>query len=418
MNIIKKCRININLILCLWTVMLVVASCIYPLLSKSMVWMVIELYSILTVAITMFKKTNNIILPKLAVLWSFTLFPVIINSYALKLNQIGFTLLWISLIILLIEVSYSFKWSINAVFLIGILTGIYALSTVLFNLNINMGLTYIARFFRTTSGDFKIAGFTDHYSHNGMYISIGAIVWFSYGLITLKKKYWALTALFVLALLFTQKRGPLLALLAAMLFSILIVQKGNFSKRIINTFIICFVVFILAFVVYIFAPSVFSVLDRFKDNGNMLTNREYMWDYAIKCFKDKPLIGYGWAYCPNNMNLYISGSSVVEMNIHNVYLQLLAETGVIGTVLFIIPMIMTIKKNIKILSLLVNNADKSFIIPPVYALGMQVFFIVYSITGNPLYDRQTLIPYMLSVAIVISYCCNIKYLVRKNNEKS
>ena len=99
------------------------------------------------------------------------------------------------------------------------------------------------------------------------------------------------------------------------------------------------------------------------------------------------------------------------MNAHNVYLQLLCETGILG---FLIFMSGAIELFVRTLKLLKKNIRDSFSIGSkgtiFFVLTMQIFFWLYSLTGNCLYDTMFGF-YSVSIGFVLGY------LVQKKNIK-
>lgn len=65
-------------------------------------------------------------------------------------------------------------------------------------------------------------------------------------------------------------------------------------------------------------------LDRITEGGNKENTREGMWKYAYKKYETAPVFGIGWLHFGN-------GSA----NCHNLYLQVLTETGIIGAAIFL-----------------------------------------------------------------------------------
>ena len=41
-----------------------------------------------------------------------------------------------------------------------------------------------------------------------------------------------------------------------------------------------------------------------------------------------------------------------------------------------------------------------------FSLAMQIFFLLYGFTGNPLYDREMFVPYFIACAISVNYANN------------
>lgn len=85
-------------------------------------------------------------------------------------------------------------------------------------------------------------------------------------------------------------------------------------------------------------PQVSLVFDRlFADNGDPLSGRQVFWTYAMQMFEASPLIGRGFL----SFNAYINAQGfryyglLWSYQAHNVYLQLLAELGIAGFLLFV-----------------------------------------------------------------------------------
>lgn len=343
-------------------------------------------------------RKNSILL-----LWLLTIIPLIINSFSLKMHQYGFSLLWFTCLLYFLVIEQHRKLNFHAVILfIGVSACIYVVSTILFNLNINNGLLLqLAGVFRSHifKGDLKTAGFTSHYSHNGMYIALAVIVWYAYAINKREKKYFLLLIASIVSMLFTQKRGPLISLIIAVLLTTLIRIQGSTSKKVQRLMIGAVALFSGVYIASFLFPSLFSVFDRFSSNDSTLSNRMYLWEYAIEMFNEKPLFGHGWGSYAGSVDLVIDTVDVSSIHAHNIYLQLLSEVGIVGVLLFMIPMIKTFTVCFKLNR---TNSEQDGV-EITFALCMQIFFFVYGLTGNPLYDKQMIVPYMIAVAVTLFY---------------
>jgi len=140
----------------------------------------------------------------------------------------------------------------------------------------------------------------------------------------------------ILCMVFTQSRGCWVGLmLIAFIFAILV------DKRLLTLGVLA--VFTLPFVL----PT--SIITRFTSIGNIndssTSYRVYIWLGTLNMLKDFGLYGIGLgsdAY--NKIYPFYSYSSILAPHAHNIYLQLLCETGIIGFFVFISSMIISIKK--------------------------------------------------------------------------
>ena len=390
-------------------IILLVPVLIYPMMSSSLMLSISELLCWgFGFALLFSKKSLSIKKNIYLLMWLLTLLPITINSTMFRMNQYGYFLMWISaLLIMFMDDQYTTVEFRNVVLFIGVICSIYVLSTIIFNIMPNNGIMLrIASLFRQTiqKGSIKTAGLTSHYSHNAMYIALASMVWFSF-VMNLKgrKKHISLIMLIlsVIAMLLTQKRGPLVALVISFILSRFINQQGNITKRIQRLLITAIVLLFMLYLGYELFPSLFSVIDRFSQTDNVLSNRLYLWQYAWDLFLRKPIVGYGWGYYSSNINIIINTMNVSSIYAHNIYLQLLAETGIIGTVIFLSAMILTLRKSIALSrNTFVNSKDNISI---TFSVCMQIFFLIYGISGNPLYDKQMCLPYLTAVAITLVY---------------
>lgn len=406
--------ISIGNLISFMGILLLTPMLIYPLLSQGNMLLLTEFAVMAISCYLIIRKIHSFAFKdKLIIMWLLTILPVVINSNALANRQIGYTVLFVSILIFILAAiqyqGYSFK---NLIILIGVLTCIYTISTIVFSCNLDFGLSSIAMLFRTKiyQGTLASAGFTSHYTHNSMYIALGAVAWFAFAVNTKKKTHIILCLLSIVAMLFTQKRGPLIALVISMLLTAVIRERGTLSKRLGKYLVVGIVILFLIYIAYLLFPVLFAVFDRFSNNDNMLSNRQYFWEYAWDLFKSSPILGHGWAYYANTLNLTIKTIDVTLQNTHNIYLQLLAETGIIGTLIFIVPMIFTLFTCIK----QIRENTKAIVAPELaFSFCFQIFFLIYGFSENPLYDRQMFIPYMLAVAITLYHEVSYKISKRK-----
>ena len=135
---------------------------------------------------------------------------------------------------------------------------------------------------------------------------------------------------------------------------------------------------------------------------DITSGRVELYDYALELFKDNPITGIGWRMFNELTFGFLSSTS--GSHPHNIYIQLLTELGIVGFILFIIPVIYVLIKTIKLLmssEKILNNGDlwKSTL---QFSLFTQTFFILYGFTGNLLTDHMYILIYVFAVSITLS----------------
>lgn len=199
--------------------------------------------------------------------------------------------------------------------------------------------SYMARDYRS--------GFTAHYSTNSIYLSLGLVCWCC-GLVGSRKKARfkdsILGLILLLALFLTTKRGPLVASVAAIVISYLFVNRKKLTGTMFKTLAVAAIAVIAVGVFATFVPAVQATLERFielSDDGTG-NGRSYLYECAWSMFHANPLLGCGWGtyskyVATTSLGAMYSNLGFSSMSAHNVYLQLLAETGVIGLISFVFP---------------------------------------------------------------------------------
>lgn len=382
---------------------------IYPLLNASYAWLLVSIVG-LGLCTFCLLKMGKVHVSKDIAIWFCTLFPLLFNSYSLHVHEYSYTVIWILLLLMFLLSQYYTSWCKNCIILLIVLCLIYAISTIFINVGITAGFEQIALLFRPGiyQGTFRTAGLTAHYSHNGMYIAVGCILSGSLYLGNMNKRVYKflLFVCFVIALLLTQKRGPLIALCISIITTYFLQVKENMSQKVKRIFIFSLILLVMLYISYEAFPALFSVLDRFSSDDT-LSNRTYLWEFALDMFRENPIIGQGWGTYSHRLNVTVNTLVVSNQYAHNIYIQLLAETGVIGFLCFTLPMIITLYKSLKLLKDTYNDSNSGVVM--FASSSMQLFFLIYGLSGNPLYDKQMYIPYMLAVASYISYHKYYKY---------
>lgn len=205
------------------------------------------------------------------------------------------------------------------------------------------------------------------------------------------KKYFGvlLYSFGIYGIFLTAKRGLLVATVLATLAAYLINRKAN-GKSILKIVISLSVISVIAYVIISNLEVARVTVSRFIIDENFDNGRIVRYSAILDSLRSNFLFGAG----TGSVNEIIGGGG------HNIYLTVLLENGVIGALFFIAVLIMQIKTTISVAFRLSKLPDSSNYIALVsFSLFLQVFFITYGMSGNPLYDNYILYYYMIGVLI-------------------
>lgn len=198
---------------------------------------------------------------------------------------------------------------------------------------------------------------------------------------------------FMVVLLMTGKRGPLVFCIAAIFIAYFVFNSNKPASRLVKIFGFIVLIMIAWALGSSMFPKLFPSIRRIVDADSIDVVRLALYDQAINAFKNNPLLGIGWDAFRYK---YLTFGNA--LNVHNIYLQLLCECGVIGTIPFALYFIINCVSAIKKLRR-VNMTEKceaQIQINLTFSVLYQVFFLMYGLTGNPLYDAPTLLVYVLA----------------------
>lgn len=232
-------------------------------------------------------------------------------------------------------------------------------------------------------------GLTSHYSRNAFYLILG-ILGSIYFLFEEKKFKWKFSIFFLsITMLIIGKRGHFIFLVISLLLSYFIFFRINVKTIAKLFFCICIIGAILFFSAKI-QPEINNTFKRFYENENsdISNGRFEMYSDAWNMFKNSGYIGIGW-------NGYASNTNYLHPGVHNDYIQILCESGIIGFILVIGSNLYILRKSRYYARKKQNSL--SFII-----LTYNIFFLCYSLTGLPHFDVETYMYYFLINCILFN----------------
>ena len=347
-------------------------------------------------------------------------FYITVNNYEIKHGSFYYVITFWSIWLMMVIGKSLNSWQDELYILVQIFTMFYAVMTITTFVSPTFYFKFVLPLFDIESQKQLIkayqngfmAGFTDHYSTNGMYLSIGLGVFASKLLNNFKSfKNIVCTIIMLGALLLTGKRGPLLFSVIAIVFVYYFFKADKPKGRILKIISLILVGAVALLIASIWIPQLLNVVNRFfseSDSGDVTAGRGPLYALAYSLFLEKPIFGHGWGSYPSyyyeNLGKYMTVYKY--RHAHNIYLQLLCEVGIIGFVLYVAFFLYNLFNTI-ILFKEYRKDEKYFpqsaenIMP--FCLFVQLFFILYGMTGNPLYDVAMLFPYYFSIMYIDYY---------------
>lgn len=347
---------------------------------------------------------------------------ILFNNHSLSKSFISGGMIQLYVMIsFLLFMSNDDKWIERWLSLSTFFVVINASATIVFYFNASLYRQFIGIFFsgETVSSLINyynkgyMCGLCTHFSSNGMLLGIGSIVIFqklrnlfieekeSNKKTKLAKFYYLIALLLVIYGLFlSSKRAPLIAAILSIVITLLIVSGKNILKKLFILFISFAGLAALYFIAVEYVPGFDTIANKFSSlessDAGILNGRNYLWQLALDLFNESPILGSGYG----GYAAYAEKVDAFTSSAHNYYLQLMAELGIVGLILYLVAFIsavvFTAKLIIKINKL---GGSKEDIVVLSISLGIQIFVIIYNFTATSLMYYSILIPYILSCTV-------------------
>ncbi len=196
----------------------------------------------------------------------------------------------------------------------------------------------------------------------------------------------------IIALFITAKRGILIFTLVSMIFVYIFLLNKN-KKDIFKYLIILMLIGTIGYIAVINIPETQIIFDKFtrlEEANDVLNGRDYLWKQSLNVFSENKVFGAGIGY----VNFLLGDAP------HNIYIQLLSETGIIGFITYIMAIISSLLISLKKASVVLKQKDESNKIYCSFSIFMQLLFITYGFTGNPLFSNIFFTPYIIAIAMI------------------
>ena len=250
-------------------------------------------------------------------------------------------------------------------------------------------------------------GLTNQTAANGFLISIGLGVIINQLLHSKKSKVlmYLFITIYIIALIMTLKRSFLIANIVCITIMFCLNLKFN-NKRLnyfVKTLVVISVTLMVMFILEPFTPVFNKVVERFTitDFGDFTSGRLRIYKSGYELFKERPFIGNGIYSTPSLLNDKFGLYGIQQM--HNIYLQLLVELGLIGAIIFITLIVTIYLMTYRLLkkSYCYNQKNLKFVLGTSFYI--QNLWLIYGFFGNPLTEHTFLLTYLLFLSIPLYY---------------
>ncbi len=193
------------------------------------------------------------------------------------------------------------------------------------------------------------------------------------------------------AMILSGKRGPILFHICAIATVLHIYYFKRSKKSFYAMLGIYALVIIIVLCVSMMQTSQFGELFSTFYTDEFSSGRVTLYTRAIDLFLEKPWFGHGWGG-------YRQFSGILDYEVHNIYLQMLCEIGIVGLLCFVFFFIRILKLTT---SLVKDNNDNRMKLMCYTSMYCQIYFLLYGFTGNTLYDYNLML-YGFFAAIPVS----------------
>lgn len=176
--------------------------------------------------------------------------------------------------------------------------------------------------------------------------------------------YWICISIMGISLLLTKSLGGILAFVITLLLFLLFIifnllPNRGFKKLTLRkvslgiTLILFIFIFISGLFIWERLPQFFNL----KDPHNSIVQRFYYWKASLNMIKDFPVMGVGWRKFGLLYECYKPSLANISHYSHNVFLQVMAETGLLGLLSFLGIIVVFLKRGLR--QIRSNNEQQS-----------------------------------------------------------
>jgi O-antigen ligase len=219
----------------------------------------------------------------------------------------------------------------------------------------------------------------------------------------LKKRiiHWLVISLMLIALMLTKSLGGILTFVTTAIVLILFLWfssgiKGLISKRI--SFVVVFALSIFLLICGLFIKDRLAQFFSVNNPNNSFSQRFYYWKASLSMFKHFPITGIGWRKFGALYIFYKPFPANISNYSHNVFLQIMTETGLVGFLVFLGIIVGFFRRGINILKS--DNQDRLFKIG-LFCAGIS--FLIHNLVDLSFYFGQVALFWWIILGLFINF---------------
>ena len=254
---------------------------------------------------------------------------------------------------------------------------------------------YVPRGYSITIGGVT---YTNYILFMGIACSLGALFGNSRDQIIKRLVYVGIMGISLIAILVTGRRGELLG--SVITIAIVFVISGNLVQRLHRVPLLIAIVMGGSILLFTLLPLLKKIeflyryvmtIEKFMAGSDVTSGRQELYTLALAKFAEKPLFGNGWGSFANFIPDAFREIHGNVDDVHNIYLQFLCETGIIGAFVIILMLGKIYYRTTKNYLLLLRNKNvdsKMNIVRSAAgcAFSIQTFLLIMGIF-DPCFER-------------------------------
>lgn len=205
------------------------------------------------------------------------------------------------------------------------------------------------------------------------------------------------------AIFLSGKKSIILANILTLLICFAILEKNKIEyliKKFFGYFVLGTIILLL---INTRIPLLDNIISTIASTDDISNGRLEMFETAWISIRENLWLGKGFGA---TYRLYSQG-------MHNIYIQLLYEIGIVCTILFVIFFVCKLANNFKYIGK-VYSTESRYILN--FSLYIQLVFLIYGLSGNALFYYSTLLIYFISLSIQTIEICKWKgYLIESRD---